>query len=363
MAQPEPQQPPVPGQLDTPQKLQSYLNSCPPGLTKLDLTNLHISSLAGVIFPPGMTSLNLYTNQISSLEGVQFTPGLTELGLSYNRIASLEGVQFPPGLISLDLSSNRIASLEGVHFPPGLTRLYLYTNQISSLDGVQFPSTLTYLYLADNRITTLQGVQFPRGLTNFNCQDNPLISLAGMINPNTNVKNCFMNYYNSLYLRDIEGEKAARQSQKAELNELSQQSMRNQLNAVTSFLREGMETRAREHNEKVGQGNAERGRPTIFVKIGIDTYYVPFTHTMTVQDVLDYLNTNYYISMLIPNHSVMRLSFNSKELDSSQMLVDRQIQNESTLYAVGKIIHGGRKRPSNKSKKCSQKRRNKSKKN
>jgi len=132
---------------------------------------------------------------------------------------------------------------------------------------------------------------------------------------------------------------------------------------VTSFLREGMEARAREHNEQVIQGNAERGRPTIFVKIGVDTYYVPFTHTMTVQDVLDYLNTNYYISVLIPNHSVMRLIFDSKELESSQVLVDRQIQNESTLYAVGKIIHGGRKRPSNKSKKRSQKRRNKSKKN
>jgi hypothetical protein len=81
---------------------------------------------------------------------------------------------------------------------------------------------------------------------------------------------------------------------------------------------------------------------------------------MTMQDVLDYLNTNYYISVLIPNHSVMRLIFDSKELESSQVLVDRQIQNESTLYAVGKIIHGG-KRP-NKTKKRSQKRRNKSKK-
>jgi hypothetical protein len=320
MAQPEPQQPPL-RMLDTHQKLQAYLDSCPPGLTKLNL-------------------------------------GVTQ-------IHSLQGVNFPPGLRELRLNDNLITTLQGVHFPHELDKLYLSNNQIASLDGVQFPSTLTYLYLDQNRITTLQGVQFPRGLVGLKCQDNPLISLAGMINPNTNVKYCFMSYYNSLYLRDIDGEKSslktARQSQKAELKELSQQSMQNQLNAVTSFLREGMETRAREHNEKVGQGNAEKGRPTIFVKIGVDTYYVPFTHTMTVQDVLDYLNTNYYISVLIPIHSVMRLFFNSKELESSQALVDHQIQNESTLHAVGKIIHGG-KRP-NKTKKRSQKRRNKSKKN
>ena len=404
----EPQQPPIPaGPLNT-EKLQAYLNSCPPGLTKLylsamkynpitsleglqfprglrelhlgsngitslrgvgfpaglrdllldgneinslegvqfphELTTLKLShnqiaSLSGVQFPRGLRELHLSHNQIASLEGVQFPPGLTELWLSYNRIASLEGVQFPPGLISLDLASNVITSLRGVHFPPGLIRLYLYDNQIASLEGIQFPSTLDYLYLANNRITTMQGVQFPRGVAHFNCQNNPLTSLAGMINPNQIIKNYFMTYYNSLYLRDIEG---ARQSQKAELkqtSDLTQQSVQNQLKAVTSFLREGMAARAMEHNESVKQKKSD-----IFVHLADGTYHVPLTTGMTVQNVLDYLNEHYYISVLISNHGVVRLMFNNEQLDPSRTLASYNVENEATLYAMGRIIQGGGKR-------------------
>jgi hypothetical protein len=327
----EPQQPPTPGVFDTTEKLQTYLNSCPPGLTKLTL----VGQLMNSDF-----SEQLY---ISSLAGLQFPPGLTDLVLSQNRIASLEGVQFPLGLISLNLSMNVITSLQGVHFPPGLIRLYLYTNQIASLDGVQFPSTLDYLYLGENRITSVRGVQFPRGVAHFNFQDNPLTSLAGMINPNQIIKNYFMTYYNSLYLRDIEGEKAVRQSQKAEFartNDLTQQSMRNQLNAITSFLREGMQARAMEKNESM-----KTNRFVIFVRMANDIpYRVPYASDMKVQSVLDYLNEHYYISALFPNHGVVRLMFKNEQLDPSRTLGDYGIQNEDTLHAKGKIIQGGGKR-------------------
>ena len=361
----EPQQPPIPAGPLNPEKLQAYLNSCPPGLTKLHLSAMKynpITSLEGVQFPHGLRELNLANNRITSLQGVQFPPGLRDLHLGQNQITSLEGVQFPLGLISLDLSHNAITSLQGVHFPPGLIRLYLYDNQIASLEGIQFPSTLDYLYLANNRITTMQGVQFPRGVAHFNCQDNPLTSLAGMINPNQIIKNYFMTYYNSLYLRDIEGEKAARQSQKAELqkmSDLSQQSMQNQLKAVTSFLREGMASRAMEHNESVKQRKSD-----IFVRLADGTlYHVPLTTGMTVQNVLDYLNEHYYISVLNPNHGVVRLMFNNEQLDPSRTLASYNVENEATLHAMGKIIQGrgGKRRIATRSKRSKNKR-NKSKK-
>jgi len=327
MAQPEPQQPPL-RMLDTHQKLQAYLDSCPPGLTKLNL-------------------------------------GVTQ-------IHSLQGVNFPPGLRELRLNDNLITTLQGVHFPHELDKLYLSNNQIASLDGVQFPSTLTYLYLDQNRITTLQGVQFPRGLVGLKCQDNPLISLAGMINPNTNVKHCFMSYYNSLYLRDIDGEKSslktARQSQKAtlkEMSDLSQQSIRNQLKAVTSFLREGMEARARQHEEQLGKEVEERGRAIFYIHgPSGKKYTVPLNTSITIQEVIDYLNDHYYISVL-GNCGVMRLVFSGKQLEPERTLADYNVQSGSSLHLVCKIVPkstqgGSKKRRPKKSKQRPKKQRNKS---
>ena len=305
----QPHQPLLSGILDTPQKLQAYLNSCPPGLTKLHLNARQITSLAGVIFPLGLRDVRL--------------------------------------------EDNLIASLEGVHFPHELKRLYLFNNKIDSLEGVQFPSTLEYLYLANNRITTLQGVQFPRGLTNFNFQDNPLISLAGMINPSSIIKNYFLVHYHSLYLRDIEGVKltlqAARQSQKAtlkEMSDLSQQSMQNQLKAVTSFLREGMEARAQQHEYQLNQEVEEKGRAIFFIRGFGKIFTIPLNTAMTVQWVLDYLNNHYYISVL-NNCGVMCLVFSGKRLEPERTLADYNVQTDSTLHItcdmIGNYQNGGKR--------------------
>lgn len=284
----EPQQPPTPGVFDTTEKLQAYLDSCPPGLRHLSLQTRQIKSLAGVKFPPDLTSL------------------------------------------------------------------FLSQNEISSLEGVHFPSSLLLLTLDNNRITSLQGVQFPVGLQSFTIKNNPLQSVAGMIAPNGIIKKYFIDNHPQLYVRDIEGEKVARQSQKAELkavrqsqkaefartNDLTQQSMRNQLNAITSFLREGMQARAMEKNESM-----KTNRFVIFVRMANDMLYrVPYASDMKAQSVLDYLNEHYYISALIPNHGVLHLIHGKVELDPSRTLGDYGIQNEDTLHAKGKIIQGGGKR-------------------
>jgi hypothetical protein len=370
---------------DTPQMLQAYINATyeenGPHDTETTYSRLYLNAQMDVLlakfndyivfkdikFPP-VKYLNLQgIKKLESLKYFNFPDSLTELVVMYTGVNSLVGVKFPPNLIRLRLDHNQIKSLDGVEFPFSLQSLDLTNNQIKSLNGVKFPPNLTYLGLSNNNITSLLGAHFPPNLTRLSLGGNPISSLKGMIEPSPNVMQLLGEVLPTQfnYFREKSALKAARQSQKTELKELtdlSQQSMQNQLSAVTSFLREGMEARAREHNEQVRQGNVEIGRPTIFVRIGVDLYYVPFAPTMTVQDVLDYLNTNYYISALIPSFSVMRVMFESKELESSKSLANCQIQNESTLHAVGKIIHGGRKRR-NKSKKRSQKRRNKSKKN
>ncbi len=442
-------EPPIP--LDTLQKLQAYLNSCPPGLTELNLDGCRINSLAGVIFPNGLLDLDLGDNQITSLTGVNFPDGLTklslfgnqitsfkgvrfphsllELNLDGNQITSLRGLQFPPGLLVLSITDTKINSLAGFQFPPSLLELYLHDNEINSLQGVQFPPRLTLLNLENNKIKSLQGVHFPIGLlrltlsfneiasltgvqfppsltelrlennqisplnrwgspfegvifpprllvlnlsnnnlqtlnrlqfppnlTSLNLEGNPLRSLIGIINPNEYVMEYLKHNFTSVYFRDLHAQhkgakmaetsalKAARQSQKATLkkmSDLSQQSVQNQLKAVTSFLREGMTARAMEHDESVKQKKSD-----IFVRLADGAlYHVPYAKEMTVQNVLDYLNEHYYISVLNPNHGVVRLIFEGVELDPSRTLVSYNVVNESTLYAKPKYIgQGGGKR-------------------
>ena len=146
-------QPYIPGPLDTYQKLQDYLNSCPPDLTELNLRGKQIKSLTRIHFPPGLKRLYLTDNDITSLSpsynpyeprpstplNVVFPPGLESLDLRKNKIRNLEGVVFPPSLKFLDLEENQIKSLKGVVFPSGLEGLHLYSNQINSLAGVMFP--------------------------------------------------------------------------------------------------------------------------------------------------------------------------------------------------------------------------------
>jgi len=359
---------------DTPQMLQAYLDSHKPSSNlyldaQMDVLlakpRLDYSLFKDIKFPP-VKYLSLQgIKKLESLKYFKFPDSLTELVVRYTGINSLVGVKFPPNLIRLRIDANQIEFLDGVEFPFSLQKLDLTNNKIKSLNGVTFPSNLTELQLSNNNITSLIGAHFPPNLVRLTLRGNPISSLKGIIDPSPNVIQLLgeslpmqVNYF-----REKTASKAARQSQKAELHkisDLSQQSMRNQLNAVTSFLHDGMAARAMEHNE---QAKSRMGNK-IFVRMVNDMlYYVPFSPTMTVQDVLDYLNNNYYVSALIPNHGAMSLMVGSTQLDEPlQRLADRNIQNESTLHAVGKMIHlqGGGTRRSSSNQRRSRRRRNKS---
>ena len=168
-------------------------------------------------------------------------------------------------------------------------------------------------------------------------------------------------------LREKAELKAARQSQKADLKFISdstQQSMRNQLKAVTSFLREGMEARVRQHAEQLAKEVEERGRAIFYIHgPSGKKYTVPLNTSITIQEVIDYLNEHYYISVL-GNCGVMRLVFSGKQLEPERTLADYNVLAGNTLHivcAASNPPHGGsKKRRPKKSNKRSNKRRNKS---
>jgi hypothetical protein len=350
--------------------------------------------------PPGLTELNLDRNQITTLEGIRFPIGLTQLDLHENQITSLEGAQFPPGLRSLILDRNQITTLKGSQLPSGLTSLSLRRNQFTGVDLVQFPQNLTHLDLAKNQIKFVGGGWSARllllpNMKSLNLEENPLESLTRM-NVNEHVMEYFKHNFPSLYFRGLHyqhkhnkiaeksASKAARQSQKAELkaarqsqkttiknmSDLSQQSMQTQLRAVTSYLREGMAARAQQHAEQLLRDRQEK--PTtyeeslFFAKLGEKTYPVPMNEELLVQDVLDYLNEHYYISVLHNCDDMHLHKPGMGNLDSGRTLKDCGVVSEEVLDLVcgtRTTQQGGfaRHHHSRKHNKHSQLRRNKSK--
>ena len=351
-----------------PEKLQKYLDRCPPTLTALKMVVAHIQFMEGVRFPANLIKIDLGSNYIASLKGVQFPPNLTELDLSYNRINSLEGAIFPSTLTTLNLSWNDIQNLDRIQFPPRLTELLLNDNRLIHMSGVQFPPGLTTLDLSNseergdermgygyNQLKSFNEVKFPPSLTELNLQRNRFETLGKIIEPTPNVLQLIEHqfpkivevYRNTLTRQSQQTEQAlTRQSQQTEqatlkqISDFNQQSMQNQLRGITSFLREGMEARAQQHAEQLEREGEERGKLMIYIRLTANRmrYPVPLNATETVQSVLDYINEHYYVSSLVPNCGVIYLYKSSDKKDlllltTTRTLADYNVVNGDTLIA------------------------------
>lgn len=342
---------------DTPQKLQEYLNSFDPSTplylsAEIDfiLAKFGHSLFENIDFPQvKYLGLN-YIKNLESLQYFKFPDSLTELVVRTTGLKSLIGVKFPPNLIRLRLDYNQIKFLAGVEFPSSLKKLDLTNNKINSLNGVTFPSNLTELQLSNNEITSLFGAQFPPNLVRLTLRGNPIASFKGIIDPSPNVivliEDTFPMQVKFLY--EKLASKAARQSQKAEFKrsiDSSQQFMQNQLKAVTSFLREGMEIKAQQHAEQLVRDKPEK--PTtyeeslFYAKLNEKTYPVPMNEEMSIQAVLNYLNENYYIAVLHSCDGMHLRKPGVGKLDSGRTLKDCGVVSEEVLDIVCETQKGG----------------------
>ena len=342
-----------------PEKLQKYLDRCPPTLTALQMVGAHIQFIEGVRFPANLIKIDLGSNYIASLKGVQFPPNLTELDLGYNRINSLEGAIFPSTLTTLNLSWNDIQNLDRIQFPPRLTELLLNDNRLIHMSGVQFPPGLTKLDLSNseergddrmghgyNQLKSFNDVKFPPSLTELNLQRNRFETLGKIIEPTPNVLQLIEHQFPKIveeYRKTLT--RQSQQTEQATLKEISdfnQQSMQNQLRGITSFLREGMEARAKQHAEQLEREGEERGKPLIYIRLIANgmRYPVPLNTTESVQSVIDYMNEHYYISSLVSNCGAIHLYKSDRRgrLDHIRVLADYNIQNGETLNAQCRIM-------------------------
>ena len=309
--------------LDTIETLRSYLRKrCPDNLTVIRISGARISDIAGV----------------------QFRENLTEINLSYNAITTLVGAQFPEGLRKLDLGYNSIQKLDGIHFPPNLTELLLNNNKIDSMSRVIFPVGLITLDLSNhaddgpnrnnrNQIKSFNEVRFPNQLTELNLHDNPLETLGSIIDPFPATLDLIERQFPKIVRKYRQG---ATSKQISDLNQLS---LHNQLRALTSFLREGMEHRSKENNERL-----KDDPNVIFVDAPNGVKYNVPLRNEPIQYILDYMNDNYYISSLYPNCDVMILVKKSEVLDLIRHPAELNIGHGTDLVATPRNMQlaGGR---------------------
>lgn len=136
-------------------------------VSELTVSNMSITSLAGIEYFTQMFYLDCSGNQLTSLD-VSNNVALTTLDCADNQLTSL-GVSNTPALTYLYCKNNQLTSLN-VSNNTALTCLYCENNQLTSLD-VSNNTALIRLYCDGNQLTSLD-VSNNTALTQFSCCNN-----------------------------------------------------------------------------------------------------------------------------------------------------------------------------------------------
>lgn len=102
---------------------------------------------------------------------------------------------------------------------------------------------------------------------------------------------------------------------------------RQQIDAIVKFLRPQIDVIIEQKKQETN------GRSVFFVRLyGVD-YTVPYNIEMTIQDVINYLNTTYFIILSPGDCTRLRLTFGGNVLDEKNTISGANIQVESTVHA------------------------------
>lgn len=101
-------------------------------------------------------------------------------------------------------------------------------------------------------------------------------------------------------------------------------SLGNSVNLIVEFLKPLVEERSRKESERLDSIPSK-----IYIRaIGGITYSVPFNSTDTVQNLIDYLNKTFLVSLINGNFTLIH---KDRILEPERTLADYTIQNEDTL--------------------------------
>ena len=105
-------------------------------------------------------------------------------------------------------------------------------------------------------------------------------------------------------------------------------SLGNSVNLIVEFLRPLVEERVRKETERLESIPLKIHIRPIFGRI---TYAVPFNTTDTVQNLIDYLNKTFLVSLISGDFT---LRHNDQILEPGRTLADYNIQNDDTLTLI-----------------------------
>lgn len=172
----------------TNEEILAEIRALPDDTKEIDLTDVPLTSLAGVKLPSGLTKLILSKTKLTNLEDVELPERLQSLDLSFTKIKMLNNVVFPRGLKRLDLNCTSMTNLDHLILPDRLEFLGLSHTRITSLNNVSLPVALTRLDLDNTPITSLDGVLLPQGLRLLYLYDSKLNSLPTSLRTMKNLR-------------------------------------------------------------------------------------------------------------------------------------------------------------------------------
>lgn len=104
---------------------------------------------------------------------------------------------------------------------------------------------------------------------------------------------------------------------------------RQQINALINFLTPQINSIIEQKNEKMKEEHETKGRSVFFVRQNDVQYTVPYNGEMTVQDVINYIKTTYFIILSPGYTSELKLVFEGNVLDETIPISRAKIQAES----------------------------------
>ena len=106
---------------------------------------------------------------------------------------------------------------------------------------------------------------------------------------------------------------------------------RQQINALINFLRPQIDAIIEQKNEKMKEEHETKGRSVFFVRLNGVDYTVPYDATMTVQDVINYIKTTYFIILSPGGCTGLRVIFGGKPLDAQEVISNANIKADSIV--------------------------------
>ena len=148
-------------------------------LTRLDISNNHITDISSVFENKGLYFLNVSNNPINNISGISKLNELSDLNLSNTNISDISELHLlKDKYIYLDLSNTNITDYSKL--PNSTNSLTIKGNNISDINQFMYLKELYHINLSNNNISEINVVDENNNIGKIDLSNNKLKSLNGI---------------------------------------------------------------------------------------------------------------------------------------------------------------------------------------